>query len=86
MTDHGTYITVEEDEADIATLLGFIRERGQPIRIVSHGAPVADLSPAAVIPARQALPAPDPTHRVVMLEGYNPTECATDDEWPEEAR
>ena len=83
MTDNGTHIVVELDEATLDELLATVASRGRTVRICKAGQPVADLSPVA---PRVALPPEDPRLRVVFGERYDPVAGLDEDEWPDESR
>lgn len=77
-------ITVNTHEAKtrLSALLLAVEERGETVIICRNGKPAAELraiSPAASDPLRIH---PELSGRIL----YDPTETATADEWPEDAR
>ena len=80
MTDNGNYISVEANETDLSELLKTVRKRRRPVRILSHGKPVADLSP--VMLKRFGPPDPRLSARL-LVKGY---ELTTEKAWPTSAR
>ena len=83
VTDNGTHILVELDEATLGELLKTMSERGRTVRICKGGEPVADLAP---VKPRAQLPPEDPRLKVAFGEGYDPSAGLEDDDWPGESR
>ncbi len=77
-------ITVNTHEAKtrLSALLLAVEERGETVIICRNGKPAAELraiTPTATDPLRSH---PELAGRIL----YDPTEAATADEWPEDAR
>ena len=77
-------ITVNTHEAKtrLSALLLAVEERGETVIICRNGKPAAELravTPTAADPLRSH---PELAGRIL----YDPTEAATADEWPEDAR
>lgn len=74
-------VNVHEAKTQLSALLAQIEESGETVRICRHGKPVADLVPHR---KRNRLK-PHPVMSKVILH-YDPTEPATEEEWPEDCR
>jgi len=62
-----------------------VQERGEVVLICRNGKPIAELrqpSPSTLSPRSRLEPNPALAGRIL----YDPTETATEDEWPEDAR
>ncbi|MEY2879655.1 MAG: Antitoxin Phd YefM, type toxin-antitoxin system [Verrucomicrobiota bacterium] len=74
-------INVHEAKTGFSGLLAEIEEHGERIVICRNGTPVADL-----VPHRKTVSmAPDPKLGAITLH-YDPTEGATEEEWPADCR
>lgn len=83
-------ITVEARDAEVqlAELLAAVEQRRETVLIHRSGKPVAELRPSAAAIAEPAKPK-DRLRTHPELQGtilYDPTEPATEDEWPSEFR
>ena len=79
-------ITVNTHEAKsrLSSLLAAVEERGEVVVICRHGKPVAELRAVSL---RTVAPDPLQTHpELVATILYDPTEPASEDEWPSEHR
>ena len=79
-------ITVNTHEAKsrLSALLAAVEEQGETVPICRHGKPIAELRAASA-----QLLAPDPLQTHPELTAtilYDPTEPASEDEWPADAR
>ena len=74
-------INIHETKTHLSTLLKEIEETGERVVICRNGKPVADLS--AHKPVDRL--AQDPVLTKTQIH-YNPTEPASEDDWPESAR
>jgi antitoxin (DNA-binding transcriptional repressor) of toxin-antitoxin stability system len=83
MTENGSHILVDIDEADLPQLLEALFARGRAIRICKGGEPIAELS--AVGP-RHRLPPVDPRLKPEFAPDYDPAEGLSEDDWPNELR
>lgn len=79
-------ITVNTHEAKtkLSALLAAVEEKGEAVVICRNGKPVAELR--AIPPVTHSRFTPKPSLRVGFTPGFDPTEGASEDEWPEEAR
>jgi len=57
---------------------------GEEVILYSKGEPRVRLVPTEAKPIRRLTP--DPALRATLALGYDPTEPATEDEWPEDCR
>ena len=79
-------ITVNTHEAKsrLSALLAAVEDRGEVVLICRHGKPVAELRAAS---PRTSGPDPLQTHpELTATILYDPTEPASEDEWPSECR
>ncbi len=76
-------VNTHEAKTKLSALLAAVEERGETILICRNGKPVAELHAptcrSAVDPLRQH---PELAGRIL----YDPTEAATSEDWPEDAR
>jgi antitoxin (DNA-binding transcriptional repressor) of toxin-antitoxin stability system len=78
-------INTHEAKTQLSALLTAVQERGEVVLICRNGKPVAELrQPSSAVPTSRSRLQPDPALAGRIL--YDPTETATEDEWPEEAR
>ena len=80
-------ITVNTHEAKtrLSALLAAVEQHGEVITICRNGKPVAELR----LPATPSSPKRSRLELDPLLQGqirYDPTESASDEEWPEDAR
>ena len=74
-------VNVHEAKTQFSALLAEIEKRGERIVICRNGEPVADL-----VPHRERVSmTPDPKLGCFEIN-YNPTEGASEDDWPADAR
>ena len=78
-------ITVNTHEAKtkLSALLAAVEEKGEAVVICRNGKPVAELR--AIPPVTHSRFTSKPSLRVRFAPGFDPTEGASEDEWPEEA-
>ncbi len=78
-------ITVNTHQAktQLSKLLAAVEEQGEVVLICRSGKPVAEMK--AVAPAHDRLK-PDRALKVRFAPGFDPTEPATEEDWPEESR
>ncbi len=79
-------ITVNTHEAKtrLSKLLAAVEEKGEVVLICRNGKPVAEMK-AVKAPPRRLLK-PDPSLKVTFAPGFDPTEPATEEDWPEACR
>ena len=77
-------INTHEAKTRLSALLAAVEEQGEVVLICRHGKPIAELRAASA-----HLSAPDPLKMHPELAAailYDPTELASEDEWPADAR
>jgi len=78
-------INTHQAKTQLSALLAKVEATGETILICRNGKPVAELrqpSPSHLLPHSRLTPDPALAGRIL----YDPTETATDDEWPEDTR
>jgi prevent-host-death family protein len=83
MTDHGSYVSVEAEEMDLRELIKRVRQDSRPVRILDHGQPVAELTPAR---KRWQLNSVDPRLKVEFAPDYDPCGGISEEDWPAHLR
>jgi prevent-host-death family protein len=74
-------VNVHEAKTQFSGLLAEIEKRGERIVICRNGEPVADLVPHR----KRVSMAPDPELGAFKIN-YDPTEGASEEDWPDDAR
>ena len=78
-------INTHEAKTQLSALLVAVQERGETVLICRNGKPVAELRrPVFPTGGQRSRLQPNPALSGRIL--YDPTEPASDDEWPEDAR
>jgi len=78
-------INTHSAKTQLSALLTAVQEQGEVVLICRNGKPIAELrqpSPASLNPRSRLQPDPALAGRIL----YDPTETASEDEWPEDAR
>ena len=75
-------LNIHETKTHLSALLKEIEETGERVVICRNGKPVADLQPHRRPASRLEL---HPTLSKIQID-YDPTEPATEEDWPESAR
>ena len=76
-------VNTHEAKSQLSALLAAVEDRGEVVLICRHGKPVAELRAA-----HDRMSSPDPLQMHPELAAailYDPTEPASDDEWPSES-
>jgi prevent-host-death family protein len=76
-------VNTHEAKSQLSKLLAAVEEDGEVVLICRSGKPVAEMK--AVKSAHDRLKA-DRALRVKFSPGFQPTEPATEEDWPEDAR
>ncbi|MCX6879317.1 MAG: type II toxin-antitoxin system Phd/YefM family antitoxin [Verrucomicrobia bacterium] len=77
---------MHEAKRRFSALVKAVAEDGETVVLCRHGKPDAEIVPLTPRqPFRRNL-TPDPALRPILAPGYDPTEPASEDEWPEECR
>lgn len=78
---------MHEAKSRLSQLVKAVEERGETVILCRNGKEIAEIirrrTPRAKAVRRLV---PDPALRVTFAPGYDPTEPASEDEWPEECR
>ena len=80
-------INMHEAKTRLSELVKAVEQDGEVVILQRNGHPVAEIhryKPSPPEPIRRLTP--DPALAVTFAPGYDPTEPATDDEWPEDCR
>lgn len=78
-------INTHEAKTQLSALLVAVQERGETVLICRNGKPVAELrQPSFPTTGQRSRLQPDPSLAGRIL--YDPTEAASAEEWPEDAR
>ena len=78
-------INTHQAKTQLSALLAAVQEQGETVLICRNGKPVAELRrPSVPFPGKQSRLISDPALAGRIL--YDPTEPATEDEWPTDAR
>lgn len=78
---------MHEAKSRLSALVKAVEENDEVVVICRNGKEVAEIirrRPGPAKPVRRLVP--DPALRVTFAPGYDPTEPASEDEWPEECR
>lgn len=78
---------MHEAKSRLSALVKAVEEDGETVILCRNGKQVAEITryhPPGDTPIRRLLP--DPALRAILAPGYDPTEAASEDEWPEECR
>lgn len=78
---------MHEAKSRLSALVKAVEEQGETVILCRNGKEVAEIIPRRTSQAKaiRRLVA-DPALRVTFAPGYDPTEPASEDEWPEECR
>ena len=78
---------MHEAKTRLSKLVRSVEEGGEVVILQRNGKPVAEIhrcGPDTSKPIRRLQPHPE--LRVEFAPGYNPTEAATEEDWPEDCR
>jgi len=77
---------MHEAKSRLSALVKAVEEEGETVILCRNGKEVAEIRRRPQHkPFRRNL-TPDPSLRVILAPGYDPTEALTEDEWPSECR
>ena len=77
---------MHEAKTQLSKLVRAVVERGEIVILQQNGKPVAEIHPHRPDPRPIRRLTPDPALRVTFAPGYDATEPASEDEWPEDCR
>lgn len=78
-------VNTHEAKTKLSALLAAVEQKGETVLICRNGKPVAEMK----APGRPSLIDPlqtDPALKVTFMEGFDPVEPATEDDWPSSDR
>jgi antitoxin (DNA-binding transcriptional repressor) of toxin-antitoxin stability system len=76
-------VNTHEAKSNLSKLLAAIEDKGEVVLICRNGKPVAEMKAIKTVAGRLT---PDPSLKVTFALGLDPTEPATEEDWPEENR
>jgi antitoxin (DNA-binding transcriptional repressor) of toxin-antitoxin stability system len=76
-------VNTHEAKSQLSKLLAAVEEKGEVVLICRNGKPIAEMKAVKAAPGRLK---PNPTLKVTFAKGFDPTEPATEEDWPEEHR
>jgi len=80
-------VNMHEAKSRLSALVKAVEEDGETVVLQRNGHPVAEIHryrARDLEPVRRLTP--DPSLRPILAPGYDPTEPASEDEWPEDCR
>jgi len=77
-------VSIHEAKTKLSKLLAMVEDKGEVVMICRNGKPGAELK--APTKLQLSILEPDPTLTVTFAPGFDPTEPASDEEWPQECR
>jgi prevent-host-death family protein len=80
-------VNMHEAKTRLSQLVKAVEEQGETVILQRNGRPVAEIRPYTApkaTPIRRLTPNPD--LRVTFAPGFDPTEPASEDEWPDDCR
>jgi antitoxin (DNA-binding transcriptional repressor) of toxin-antitoxin stability system len=78
-------VNTHEAKSKLSQLLAAVEEKGEVVLICRNGKPVAEMKAVQGKAVGDRL-TPDPALKVTFAPGFDPTEAATEEDWPEEYR
>ena len=76
-------VNTHEAKSNLSKLLAAIEDKGEVVLICRNGKPIAEMKAIKTAAGRLTL---DPALKVTFAPGFDPTEPATAEDWPEENR
>jgi antitoxin (DNA-binding transcriptional repressor) of toxin-antitoxin stability system len=76
-------VNTHEAKSNLSKLLADIENKGEVVLICRNGKPVAEMKAFKAATGRLAS---NPDLKVTFAPGFDPTEPATEEDWPEENR
>ena len=74
-------VNTHEAKSKLSKLLAAVKEKGEVVLICRNGKPVAEMKAVRSVADRLT---PDPALKVTFAPGFDPTEPATEEDWPED--
>ncbi|MGP8202118.1 MAG: type II toxin-antitoxin system Phd/YefM family antitoxin [Limisphaerales bacterium] len=76
-------VNTHEAKTNLSKLLVAVEKKGEVVLICRNGKPIAEMKAVKATAGRLE---PNPALKVTFAPGFNPTEPATEEDWPEENR
>jgi antitoxin (DNA-binding transcriptional repressor) of toxin-antitoxin stability system len=74
-------VNTHEAKSNLSKLLAAIEGQGEIVLICRNGKPIAEMKAVHVSPTRLTA---EPTLKATLAPGFDPTEQATQEDWPED--
>ena len=79
-------VNMREAKSRLTALVKAVEQDGETVILCRNGRPVAEIRRRSIQQPFGRNLTPDPSLRIILAPGYDPTEALTDDEWPEDCR
>jgi len=76
-------VNTHEAKSKLSKLLAAVEDKHEVVLICRNGKPIAEMKAVKAATGRLT---PDPALKVTFAPGFDPTEPATEEDWPEENR
>ena len=76
-------VNTHEAKSNLSKLLAAVGEKGEVVLICRNGKPIAEMKAVKAAAGRLE---PNPALKVTFAPGFDPTEPATQEDWPEDNR
>jgi antitoxin (DNA-binding transcriptional repressor) of toxin-antitoxin stability system len=76
-------VNTHEAKSNLSKLLAAVENQGEVVLICRNGKPIAEMKAVKAATGRLT---PNPALKVTFAPGFDPTEPATEEDWPEENR
>jgi antitoxin (DNA-binding transcriptional repressor) of toxin-antitoxin stability system len=76
-------VNTHEAKSNLSKLLAAVEEKGEVVLICRNGKPIAEMKAVKTAAGRLTS---DPALKVTFAPGFDPTEPATEEDWPEDNR
>jgi prevent-host-death family protein len=79
-------VNMHEAKTRLSELVKAVEDKGETVILCRNGTEVAEIRSIRSKPLDRTRITPDPSLRVKLAPGYDPTEPLSEDEWPSECR
>ena len=76
-------VNTHEAKSNLSKLLAAVEDNNEVVLICRNGKPIAEMRAVRIAANRLT---PDPALKVTFAPGFDPTEPATEEDWPKENR
>jgi len=76
-------VNTHDAKSSLSKLLAAVEEKGEVVLICRNGKPIAEMKAVKAATSRLE---PNPALKVTFAPGFDPTEPAMEEDWPEENR